>query len=143
MFTNYTFLAGGGDNKDKLYYSRPIQSDHPEYSYDRASSPAGNITLKSNIESIKASQSRLFVFTETSLEYVDQSSFAQVGDVGAFYTKPLAGENIPASNDSVVVFDDAVFYLTKQGKIKSVNFVPGKTEPEIGEISDKPGLTNQ
>jgi len=143
QFAYLTIVAGSGNNSNNIYISRGITATNPEFAFDRAGTGAEKRELNSNILSLVATLDRVFIFTEKTVEYLDKGSLAAVGSYQTFITSPLSLENQPASHRSVVAADDVVFFLTKTKQIKTLNYTPGVTESQIGELSSRPGRSIQ
>lgn len=58
----------------------------------------------------------------------------------AFFETPLAQNEEAVNNRCVVVAGDRIFFLTTRKKIKTVNYIQGIEQPEIGELSDDPDV---
>jgi hypothetical protein len=78
----------------------------------------------------------MFIFEDERIEWIDKSSYTTISSVITFFSNPLAqGEAVP-NNGSVIVAGDKVFFLTKGKRIKTINYVLGVDQVEIGDISN-------
>jgi hypothetical protein len=143
-FANFTWIAGGSTFKNVLYVSRPVTAANQERCYDFTGTGADQIVCKSNILSLVSTLDRLFIFQEDRIEWINRSSYTTIGGVTTFYTNPFAFGEAVVSPTCAVVAGDKLFFLTKSKKIKTINFVVGVDQVEIGELSDDPatGITD-
>ncbi len=143
-FLNFTWVAGTGTLANVLYQSRPISATNPEYSYDWNGSGAGQMIMKSNILGLVATLSKLVIFTEKSIEWIDRSSYTTIGSVLNFYPNPMAQGEKLANNRSVVTAGDKIFFLTADKKIKTIDYLQGVDDIRVGDLSDdeKVGIPN-
>lgn len=137
VFAKFTLVAWGWAKKNHLYISRWITATNTAYSYDRTGTGSEIIYMNSDIKAVKSTLNRVFVFTEKSVEYLDRTSITEISWVTSFYTQPIANDNIPASNNAVVVANDRIFFFTATRGVKTINYISGVTELEIGNLSGR------
>jgi hypothetical protein len=106
-------------------------------------SGAEKLLMQSTIEALAANKERLFIFTEKNIEVITAQSLLSVGTTTATYSTPISGENRAACHRSVVVADDLTFFLTRKNQIKTIGFMPGKTEAVVGPLSNREGMNIQ
>lgn len=119
-YANFTFVAGSGNNSNILYISRGITSANPEYSYDRSGSWSETLYLKWNIKGFAATLQRLFVFTDKTIAFLDESTLTEIGWVTVSFTKDISKDNVPVSPESIVVAQDRIFMITTDKNVKEV-----------------------
>lgn len=132
-----SYVAGWADG-NILYMSRWVTKANPEYFYDWAGTWAEQLQMKWRILGLAATLNRLFVWTDKGIEYLSKDTVSSTGWVTTTTTIPLSWENQPASQRSIVVADDVVFFLTKTLQVKSLNYTPWVTEAQVGNISERP-----
>ena len=144
-FLNFTWVAGGGtgiNSQRNILYRSPaivLASDIVKC-YDFIGTGTFQIPRKSDILALKTTLSRLFIFEENRIEWIDKSSYTTISSVVTFFSNPLAkGEAVP-NNGSVIVAGDKLFFLTKGKRIKSINYVVGVDQVEIADISNTPDV---
>lgn len=135
-FLNFTWIAWTWSFSNILYQSRPIISTNQEYSYDWNGSWAWQIIMKSNILWMVATLSRLVIFTEKSIEYIDRGSYTTIGWVLNFYPNPIAQWERLANNRCAVSAWDKIFLLTADKKIKTIDYISWIDDLKIWELSD-------
>lgn len=143
-FLNFTWVVWTWDFSNIIYQSRPITAANQEYSYDWKWSWAGQIIMKSNILWLIATLSKLIIFTEKSIEYIDRNSYTTIWWVLNFYPNPLAQWEKLANSRSIVSAWDKVFFLTADKKIKTIDYIQGIDDLRVWELSDdeKVGIPN-
>lgn len=126
----------GGENGNILYMSRWATKTNQEYVYDRVGSGAEQILLKwwKGI-GIAATLNRLFIWTESGIEFISTSTMTTVGGVTTTLTLPLWWENQPMSQRSIIVADEVIYFPTKTWQINTIGYVQGITDPQVGNIS--------
>ena len=131
---NFSFIT-----KDNiLYISRPITATNPEYSYDWTGSWSQNITYDSKIIWLKGTMNGLYVFLENKIEYLGANSLQNVSWSATFISTPLGEGAAPISNTCIAASGDKIFYISRNLKIQTVNFIQGASNPSIGELSARP-----
>lgn len=135
-FLNFTWVAWTWTLANILYQSRPILSTNQEYSYDWNWTWAWQIIMKSNILWLISTLSKLIIFTEKSIEWIDRSSYTTIWWVLNFYPNPLAQWEKLANSRCVVSAWDKVFFLTADKKIKTIDYIQWISELRIWELSD-------
>lgn len=138
VYANFTFVAGSGDNSNKLYISRGITNANPEYAYDWTGSGSEILYLKSSIKWLAATLQRLFVFTESTIAFLDESTLTNIGGVTVSFTKDISKDNVPVSPESVVVAQDRIFMITTDKNVKEV----GRSwvnDIEVKNLSERAG----
>ena len=139
-FLNGVYLAWGGTNKNTLYLSRGVTYANPQYANDFIWTGSEKVYMKSNIVSLCATLNRLFIFTERDwIRYISKETTVSAWWLTATDTLPISGSsgNIPASHRAVVKADELVFFFTTTKQIKSLNYVQGITEVQVGNISER------
>lgn len=136
-FAYWTYVVWWWNKKNVLYISRGVTTANPEYAYDWVWTWSEKLELPSNIEWIASNKEYLFLFLEDEVRFLTTQSLASVGSFTNTYTTPLAWENRPASQRSIVVADNFVFFLTKNNEIASVNYTPWVTADPVSVISNK------
>ena len=137
-YANFTFVAGSGDNANMLYISRGITSTNPEYSYDWNGSGSEAIYLKWDIKGFAATLQRLFVFTDKTVAFLDESTLTEIGGVTVSFTKDISKDNVPVSPESVVVAQDRVFMITTDKNVKEIGRA-WVNDIEISNLSERKG----
>ena len=132
-----TYLAGGWDKKGRLYMSKPSTASTPTdiYAYEWDSSYKRD--MQSPIDAMCATMSRLFIFTEKKIEYIDKDTTVEVWGIPVIVSIPFSNQSSPINNEVVVVADDIVFFITKTRQIKTIWYVAWHTDPKIWNISHK------
>lgn len=138
-----TFAYGsyviGWPNGDILYMSRWATKANPEYVYDWSGTGAESLQLRwGRWLWIAAALSKLYIWTEKGIEFLSKDTIATVWWVTTTLTIPMSWENRPASQRSIVVADDIVFFITDTLQIKSLNYTPWVTDPQVWNISERP-----
>lgn len=134
----YGSYVSGWAEGNILYMSRWATKANPEYVYDRVGTWSEQLYMKWRILGMVATLNRLFIRTEKGIEYLSKDTIATVWGVTTTLSVPLSWENQPASQRSIVVADDLVFFLTKTLQVKSLNYTPWVTEAQVGNISERP-----
>lgn len=136
-FVSGTYLAGGGENKNVLYISKWVEKEHLEYAYDFVNNGSERMYMNSDITGIQASRGKLYIFTKESIEIITRESLSNVGGVTATYSMPIAGENRVASNRSVVIADDRVFFFSRGNNVRTLEFIPWVTDVSVWDLSNR------
>lgn len=130
----------GWPNGNILYMSRGATKNNIEYVYDWKWTGSEQIMLKGwKGLWIVSTLNRLFIWTETGIEYISKETMTSVGNVTTTLTVPLWWENRPVSQRSIVVADEVIFFVTSAWnsiQIKSIWYVQGITDPQVGNISE-------
>ena len=137
VFAYWSYIAWWIDG-NILYMSRWATRANPEYVYDRIWTWAEQLYMKGRILGMAATLNRLFIRTDKGIEYLSKDTISTVWGVTTTLSVPLSGENQPASQRSIVIADDIVFFLTKTLQVKSLNYTPWITEAQVGNISERP-----
>lgn len=137
------YLAGGGSKSNILYKSTvwwegtelPIFQENKQPKEPRESE---QIPFRSNITGLCATREKLFVFTEDSVEVIQDT---QTWGLTHKVSIPIAWMNEPANPKMIVKADDRVFFWTKENMMKSLNYMQGVTETAIGDITERVNLS--
>ena len=137
------YLAGGGTKSNILYKSTvwgegtalPIFQENKQPKEPRESE---QIPFRSKITGLCATREKLFVFTEDSVEVIQDS---QTWGLMHKVSIPIAGMNEPANPKMIVKADDRVFFWTKENMMKSLNYMQGVTETAIWDITERANLS--
>lgn len=142
VYLHLTFVAGGWDNENALWISRGITAANPEYAYDWDGTGSEKLIFDSKIQAIKATEQRLYVFTEKSIAYIDEAALqgVSIGGATATFPKIVSKYNAPASNEAVVAAHDRMFAFTKDRNIVEINRA-GINDIEVANISDIEGVS--
>lgn len=135
-FLNFTWVAWWDDFRNVLYQSRPITSTNQEYSYDWSWSGANQIIMKSDIQWLASTISRLIIFTDKSIEYIDRSSYITIWWVLNFYPNPIAQWVKLANNRCCPSAWEKVFFLTADKKIKTIDYIQWIDDLKVWDLSD-------
>lgn len=139
LFQRFTFV-NKRDNPNVLYVSAPIDNNNQDncYNWDVSGTWDGyTVTFPGKILGLTATMSRLWIFTDQSIEYfstqwVDQETWQYV-------PRPFARWEDVVSPDCVVGAWEMVFYLTKGKNIRTIGYEGTAVEPQIRTISDISG----
>ena len=137
------YLAWGGAKSNILYKSTvwgegtalPIFQENKQPKEPRESE---QIPFRSKITGLCATREKLFVFTEDSVEVIQDS---QTWGLTHKVSIPIAGMNEPANPKMIVKADDRVFFRTKENMMKSLNYMQGVTETAIWDITERANLS--
>lgn len=135
-FLNFTWVAWWWDFNNVIYQSRPVIATNPEYSYDWVWSGANQLIMKSNIQGMVATISRLVIFTDNSIEYIDKSSYVSIWWILNFYPNAIAQWVKLANNRCCISAWEKVFFLTANKKIKSIDYIQGIDDLKVWDLSD-------
>lgn len=143
-FLNFTWIAWWTDFTNVIYQSRVITPTNPEYSYDWVWSGANQIIMKSDIQWLASTISRLIIFTDKSIEYIDRNSYTTIWWVLNFYPNPIAQWVKLANNRCCPSAWEKVFFLTADKKIKTIDYIQGIDDLKVWDLSDdeKVGIPN-
>lgn len=131
---NFSFIT-----KDNiLYISRPITATNPEFAYDWTGAGSQNITYDSKIIGLKGTMNGLYVFLENKVEYLGANSLQNVSWSATFISTPLGEGAAPISNTCIAASGDKIFYISRNLKIQTVNFIQWASNPSIWELSARP-----
>ena len=139
MFKQQLYLAGWGSNSNVLYGSRSYKYTAPSDVLDFDWDWSQQLMFSSKIMGLAGIREQLFVFTENTIEILNQSD-AEWGII-ADYSIPIAGSNQPANPRMVVKADDLVFFWTKENQMKSLNYMQWVTENVVWDISHRQNLS--
>lgn len=145
-----TFLAGGGDNKNILYKSmewggRIVESGDtgderdPKNVYNYTWDGSVRYSFRSAITGLVANRDNLFVFTENSVEVMQDAE--SPGWVLTLIAQPIAWQNVPANPNMIVKADDLIFFRTKDNMMKSIGYVRWISELVIWDITHRSDLS--
>lgn len=138
-----TVLAGWGDKSNHIYISKPSVVTSPTDVYMYTGGWSHSRDMGGKIEAMCATLSRLFIFTEAGIEYIDRNTTTEVASVPTIVSVPFSRQTAPHNNQVTIAAWDYIFFLTKTNKIKSVGYAAGATEPSVADISheEKSGIT--
>ena len=136
-FADFTIVAWTWAYANQLFISKPIVSTAITDCYDWVDATADIRTMKSNILGMVSTLDRLIVFCENSIEWLDRSTVATVWGKSVFYTKPIGEWDKLASHRSIVAAGDKIFFITKDNKIKTIDYIQGTSDLRIGNLSDQ------
>lgn len=136
VYANFTFVAGSWNNASNLYISRGITKASPQYSHDRVWSGSETINVKSPIKWLRATLQRLFVFTEKTIGFMDESTITNIGSVSVSFMKDISKDNVPVSPEAVVAAQDRILMLTADKNVKEV-WRAWVNDIEVANISER------
>lgn len=129
-------------NPNVMNVSRPITTTNPEYCYHFKWSDSQTIDLSSKFLGTVSTMNALWLFTATNIQVLTRDNLASTGWLTSLYTIPFASSYSGlASNRAVTAAWDAIFFLTPNKKIASVNYEWTVTTPRMKIISDKPWMS--
>ena len=145
----FTFIAGNTTSTDStLYISEPIEPDsflNPTASRncyrwlgqeDTTNAPLSKL-MSSKIQGMIGYLNTLYIFCDKTIEILSQASLSTVWWVPIFTTLPIGDGDTVASHRSIVAAGNIIFYLTKNRRIKTINYIPWIENQKIGELSDR------
>lgn len=135
-FSWFTVVVGSV-NKNRLYISRPITLANPEYAADRKGTNSENITTQSEVVWIVGTMNNMFVFTKKSIEYMDKNSISTIGWVASLYLNLIWEWDELLNSNCVVGANNQCFYMTKDFRIKTINYIGWTIDTAIWELSDR------
>lgn len=143
-FANFLWAAGGNSGssskRNVLYVSRPASPTNPQYCYDWTGSGSDAILCPADILALASTLSRIFIFQDGRIDWIDKSSYTTIGGVTTFFRNPLALGDKVASKDCAVAAGDKLFYMTDRKRIRTVGYAVGVDQPEIGDLSEDPAV---
>lgn len=141
-FANFMWAAGGNtgaySKRNVLYVSRPATAANPGYCFDWTGSGSDALLCPRDILSLVTTLSRIFIFQDGRIDWIDKSSYVTIGGAAAFFRNPLAIGDRVASKDCAVAAGDKLFYMTDRRRIRTVNYALGVDQPEVGDLSEDP-----
>lgn len=135
IFSWFSFVVWSGAKSNLLYISKPILATAITDCYDWEWTWADIRTMSSNILWVVSTLSKLVIFCEHSIEYLDKSTVATTGWVSTFYTNPIGEWDILSAHRSIVPVWDKIFFLANK-KIKTIDYVQWITDLRIWDLSD-------
>lgn len=129
----FSFLS----NWNILNISRPITITNPEYAYDFTGTGSEQIIYKSDIKGLLSTMNWLYVFTTDTVEFLWANSLQNVAWSATFISTPLWESGELMNQFSLTSHWDKIFYLTKNKKIKTVNYIWGTASPSIWDLSSR------
>lgn len=151
-FTGYTMFAGNVTWYDNIMFiSLPIVRDpiantftKPyDYKITKVWYSWETRAFKSRILWMIANYNNLYVFTQDTIETLGVWNATTVWGIVTLFTQPIGDGDRLCSPRALVSAGDHIFYITKALKIKTLNYIPWKADPEIGDLSDRPWLSIQ
>lgn len=73
----------------------------------------------------------LYVFLENKIEYLGANSLQNVSGSATFISTPLGEGSAPISNACIAASGDKIFYISRNLKIQTINFIQGASNPSI------------
>lgn len=145
-----TFLVWWWSNSNILYKSMewwgaivegedPWDERDPKNVYNYTGDGSVRYSFRSPITGIVANRESLFVFTENSIE-VMQDAQAPWWYM-TLIAQPIAGTNVPANPRMIVKADDLIFFRTKDNMMKSISYVQWISELLIWEVTHRAELS--
>jgi hypothetical protein len=129
-------------NKNILYISRPITLSNQEYCYHFKWTDAQTIDLTSKLLGICSTMDAMWFFTTTNIQRLTRDNLTTTGWISSLYTVPFAEWYTGVVNHkSIVKAWDAIFFLTSNKKIATINYEGTVTTPRMRIISDKPQIS--
>lgn len=80
----------------------------------------------------------MYVFTEDTISFLGANALQNVSGSATFISTPIGKSNYPISNLAIAASGDKIFYITKSLQVQTINYTPGVTVAEIGELSARP-----
>lgn len=124
-----------------LYLSAWVTISAPQNIYDYTGSWSEQLIMKSPVLGIVENQEQVFIFCDHGVEYLSRDTITTLWWVATSYTVPWPRNRKPASHRSIVVADNAVFFLSKDKTLCSIWFTPWITSAELGEILEEANQT--
>lgn len=139
IYKQQVYLAWWGAKSNVLYGSRSWSYEHPEHIKDFDWDGSQALYFPTKIMWLAAIREQLFVFTENTIEILEQS--AAEWWIIADYSIPIAWSNQPVNPKMVVKADDIVFFRTKENQMKSLNYMQWVTETVVWDVSHRQNLS--
>ena len=139
VFKQQIYLVWWWANSNVLYGSRSWTYASPTNVLDFDWDWSQATMFQSKIMGLSAMREQLFVFTENTIEIMQQSDAEWW--IIADYSIAIAGSNQPANPRMVVKADDMVFFWTKENQMKSLNYMQWVTETVVWDISHRQNLS--
>ena len=122
-----------------LHISRPILNSNPEFAYDYIGAWSQEITYKTKIVGLKTTLNWVYIFTQDGrVEFIWSESLQDIAWSPAFISTLLGIWWEPVNNRSITASGDQLFYITKNRKINTVNYIPWTDKTAIGKLSSAP-----
>lgn len=129
-------------NKNILYISRPITLAHQEYCYHFKGTDAQTIDLSSKLLWMCSTMDAMWFFTTNNIQRLTRDNLTTTWGISSLFTIPFAEwYSWPANHKSIVKAWDAIFFLTANKKIASINYEWTVTTPRMRGLSDKPQVS--
>lgn len=126
------------NKKNILYVSVPVWTNTIFNCYDWNGSWSEQIVFKSDILWVIWTLFHLWIFTETTIEYISKDSLTTEWWIASLYSIPVWYWWQLNNNNCIVWAGDKIFYLTKDKKIRSILYKEWIIQEQIGDISDVP-----
>ena len=139
IYKQQVYLAWWGDKSNVLYGSRSWSYASPSNILDFDWDGSQALYFPTKIMGLAAIREQLFVFTENTIEILQQSSAEWW--IIADYSIPIAWSNQPVNPKMVVKADDLVFFRTKENQMKSLNYMQWVTETVVWDVSHRQNLS--
>lgn len=124
-------------NPNAILFSRPITLANQAYCYYwDLTNGSESITYDSPVCWLIWSLDNLRVFTKDAVEYMTKDSIAVTGGVASKFTTVLGKGDELASPDSCVAAWNAIFFMTANKRIKTINYRADVVSPQIADISN-------
>ena len=130
----YSFLASG----NVLYISAPITTGNPQNAYDFTGVNSQNITFDTTIKGIRATLDWVYIFTTKQVHLLDANSLQNVAGSATFISRPLGNGAAPIDNLCITASGNAIFYISENLHVQTVNYIQYTSDSTIWELSAKP-----
>ncbi|PZM87353.1 MAG: hypothetical protein DLD55_01745 [candidate division SR1 bacterium] len=137
VYEQCIYLAGGG-RKNNILYKSTVWGDGSQFPVFTTPKEAEQIPFRSRITGMAGTRERLFVWTEDSIEVLQDVNTGGNLHKGSI---PIAGANALANPNMVVKADDKLFFWTQDNQMKSLNYVQGVSEDAVGDISHREDMS--
>lgn len=114
FFKQSLWISGDPANPTTLYKSA---TNDPE-SYSGAGYDV--VTFGTPIVGLAATAQTMYIFSENTVDMVNDASIKTVGSSLAYTTLPLEAKEGAMSHNNIAVYGREVFFLSKSGKIKKI-----------------------
>lgn len=123
-----------------MMVSRPITLANQGYCKDWKGTNSEQISTRGKIQWFAGALNRLWIFTDQTIEFIDRNNVTTTWGVASLFTVIRTDWEQLVNSDSIVVAGNAVYFFTKDKKIKILWYENTLEEPQITTISD---LENQ
>lgn len=95
---------------------------------------------KDYITSLKPTLDKLWISTDSFIEYIDANTVASVGTATNIFSVRFGQDQKMVNNDCVVPVGSKLFFVTKGNKIRSLGYTQGIAQLQISDLSDIPAV---